>query len=101
MYPFERYMKKLKSYCKNRARPEGCMSECYIADECVRFCSRKLEQLTDMGDQEHRDNNIHNETMLEGEPISPVYTKMLSDDMLEKAYRCILFNLKIVEPYLE
>ncbi|XP_042413231.1 uncharacterized protein LOC122002205 [Zingiber officinale] len=33
MYPFERFMKMLKGYVKNRARPEGCIAECYLAEE--------------------------------------------------------------------
>ncbi|KAE9604361.1 hypothetical protein Lalb_Chr11g0070811 [Lupinus albus] len=32
MYPFERYMKTLKGYVKNRSRPEGCIVERYIVE---------------------------------------------------------------------
>nr|XP_028945754.1 uncharacterized protein LOC114820041 [Malus domestica] len=39
MYPFERFMKVLKDYVRNRARPEGSMVECVLADECVKFCT--------------------------------------------------------------
>ena len=35
MYPFERYMKILKGYVKNRNHPEGCIVESYIAEEAV------------------------------------------------------------------
>ncbi|KAI3763957.1 hypothetical protein L2E82_13955 [Cichorium intybus] len=38
MYPFERYMKKLKNYVRNKARPEGCMAEGYVAEEALTFC---------------------------------------------------------------
>ncbi|XP_060959205.1 uncharacterized protein LOC133030469 [Cannabis sativa] len=31
MYPFERYMKKLKNYVGNKARPEGSIAEGYVA----------------------------------------------------------------------
>ncbi|XP_048630349.1 uncharacterized protein LOC125603264 isoform X2 [Brassica napus] len=37
MYPFERYMKTLKAYVKNFARPEACMAEGYLAGECIAF----------------------------------------------------------------
>ncbi|KAK9929509.1 hypothetical protein M0R45_026605 [Rubus argutus] len=37
MYPFERYMKTLKDYVRNPARPEGCIAESYLADECMSF----------------------------------------------------------------
>ncbi|XP_062086582.1 uncharacterized protein LOC133792694 [Humulus lupulus] len=39
MYPFERYMKKLKNYVRNKARPEGSIAEGYVADEALTFCS--------------------------------------------------------------
>lgn len=42
MYPIERYLGKLKSYVRNRSRPEGSIAEAYLADECVTFCSRFL-----------------------------------------------------------
>ncbi|KAJ9535763.1 hypothetical protein OSB04_un001077 [Centaurea solstitialis] len=37
MYPFERYMKKLKNYL------EGSIEEGYVADEALTFCSRYLQ----------------------------------------------------------
>ncbi|KAM6552349.1 hypothetical protein CsatB_002157 [Cannabis sativa] len=39
MYPFERYMKKLKNYVRNKARPEGSIAEGYVIDEALTFCS--------------------------------------------------------------
>ncbi|XP_073133518.1 uncharacterized protein [Henckelia pumila] len=39
MYPFERFMKILKGYVQNHNRPEGCIAECYIAEEAVEFFS--------------------------------------------------------------
>ncbi|XP_062100084.1 uncharacterized protein LOC133805932 [Humulus lupulus] len=38
MYPFERYMKKLKNYVGNKAHPEGSIAEGYVADEALTFC---------------------------------------------------------------
>lgn len=43
MYPFERYMKKLKAYVRNKAKPEGSITEGYTADEALTFCSMYLE----------------------------------------------------------
>jgi hypothetical protein len=43
MYPFERYMKKLKNYVRNKARPEGSIAEGYVADEALTFTSRYLD----------------------------------------------------------
>jgi uncharacterized protein DUF4218 len=42
MYPIERYLGKLKSYVKNRNRPEASIAEGYLAEECLVFCSRYL-----------------------------------------------------------
>nr|GFA73906.1 hypothetical protein [Tanacetum cinerariifolium] len=37
MYPFERYMKKLKGYVRNKAKPEGSIAEGYVAEEALTF----------------------------------------------------------------
>ena len=43
MYPFERFLKKLKEYVKNRARLEGSIVEGYVVDEALTFSSMYLE----------------------------------------------------------
>ncbi|XP_074323274.1 uncharacterized protein LOC141660210 [Apium graveolens] len=45
MYPFERYMKTFKGYVRNRAHPEGCIAEAYIAEEAVE-CLVNFEEPT-------------------------------------------------------
>ncbi|XP_074325524.1 uncharacterized protein LOC141663604 [Apium graveolens] len=42
MWPIERYLNKLKSYVRNRSKPEGCIVEGYLAEECLIVCSRFL-----------------------------------------------------------
>ena len=42
MYFVERYLCKFKSQVRNRCHPEVCMAECYLAEECLTFCSRYL-----------------------------------------------------------
>ncbi|GJY09683.1 reverse transcriptase domain-containing protein [Tanacetum coccineum] len=39
MFPFERYMKKLKGYVRNKAKPEGSIVEGYVAEEALTFSS--------------------------------------------------------------
>jgi hypothetical protein len=39
MYPMERYMKSLKTYVRNMARPEGSMVEGYTMEEAIGFCT--------------------------------------------------------------
>lgn len=42
MFGIERYLCKLKSYVRNRSRPEGSIAEGYLAEECLTFCARFL-----------------------------------------------------------
>ncbi|XP_015945601.1 uncharacterized protein LOC107470705 [Arachis duranensis] len=44
MYPVEQYMCTLKSYVRNRSRPEGSITEGYLANECINFCTRYLHE---------------------------------------------------------
>ncbi|KAL0556682.1 hypothetical protein IC582_005197 [Cucumis melo] len=49
MYPFERYMKVLKTYVRNRNRREGCMVENYIVEEAIEFCSEFIAGVSSIG----------------------------------------------------
>ncbi|KAA0036438.1 uncharacterized protein E5676_scaffold360G00980 [Cucumis melo var. makuwa] len=49
MYPFERYMKVLKSFVRNRNRPEGCIAEAQVCEDAVQFCSVFLSGLDPIG----------------------------------------------------
>ncbi|GKC97268.1 hypothetical protein Tco_1167543 [Tanacetum coccineum] len=46
MYPFERYMKKLKGYVRNKAKPEGLIAEGYVAEEALTFSSHYFQDVT-------------------------------------------------------
>nr|GFC27559.1 hypothetical protein [Tanacetum cinerariifolium] len=46
MYPFERYMKKLKGYVRNKAKLEGSIAEGYVAEEAVTFSSHYFRDIT-------------------------------------------------------
>ncbi|XP_057442542.1 uncharacterized protein LOC130734207 [Lotus japonicus] len=58
MYHVERFLRILKSYVRNKARPEGSIAEGYVAEECMAFCARYL---TDMDSREHM-TKIRNES---------------------------------------
>ncbi|KAK5819573.1 hypothetical protein PVK06_024586 [Gossypium arboreum] len=46
MYRIERwFLCKLKSYCLNKRYPERSIAEGYLAEECMTFCSRYLEDV--------------------------------------------------------
>ena len=49
MYPFERFMKVLKGYVQNCNHPEGCIVECYIAEEAIEFCTEYLSNVDAIG----------------------------------------------------
>ncbi|XP_057451940.1 uncharacterized protein LOC130743729 [Lotus japonicus] len=51
MYPIERFLRVLKSYVRNKARPEGSIAEGYVSEECMTFCARYL---TDMDSRLNR-----------------------------------------------
>ena len=42
MYPFERLMKMLKGYVRNRNCPERCIVESYLAKKIIEFCSEYI-----------------------------------------------------------
>ncbi|CAN6691810.1 unnamed protein product [Malus baccata var. baccata] len=98
MYPFERFMKVLKDYVRNRARPEGSMVECVLADECVKFCSKYIKQAENIG---LRHNRYEDESIVIGNPISAGVTMTMSSEMYQIAHRYILFNSSEAEPYRE
>uniref|UniRef100_A0A803N566 DUF4218 domain-containing protein n=1 Tax=Chenopodium quinoa TaxID=63459 RepID=A0A803N566_CHEQI len=41
-----KYLRTLKSYVRNKARPEGSIARSYLADECLTFCSRYMDDMT-------------------------------------------------------
>ncbi|GKE41815.1 hypothetical protein Tco_1469099, partial [Tanacetum coccineum] len=46
MYLFERFMKKLKNYVRNKAKPEGSIAEGYVAEEALTFSSHYFWDVT-------------------------------------------------------
>ncbi|GJY57549.1 putative reverse transcriptase domain, ribonuclease H-like domain, aspartic peptidase domain protein [Tanacetum coccineum] len=46
MFPFERYMKKLKGYVRNKAKSEGSIAEGYVAEEALTFSSHYFWDVT-------------------------------------------------------
>nr|GEV54247.1 hypothetical protein [Tanacetum cinerariifolium] len=46
MFPFERYMKKLKGCVRNKAKPEGSIAEGYVAEEALTFSSHYFRDVT-------------------------------------------------------
>ncbi|XP_073151986.1 uncharacterized protein [Henckelia pumila] len=95
MYPFERHMKILKSYVRNRNRPEGCMAESYIAEEAVEFCSDYLSNIHTIGIP-----STHHEGELT-KPLSGAVVHSISENELQQAHRYVLANDVEIDPYIE
>ncbi|KAL5580201.1 hypothetical protein UlMin_012643 [Ulmus minor] len=60
MYPFEIYLKRLKDYVRNAAKPEGSIAEGYVVDEALTFCSRYFDDVeTRFNRPDMNDDDIH------------------------------------------
>ncbi|KAJ0569814.1 hypothetical protein HanHA300_Chr05g0170861 [Helianthus annuus] len=106
MYPIERYLSTLKSYLKNRSKPEGSIAEGYLAEECLSFCSLYISSDVE---------TIHNKTSrnyddggfedilpifsMSGRPIGATVVEILDLDILAKAHSYVLFNCSEVDEF--
>ncbi|TYK13531.1 putative TNP1-like transposon protein [Cucumis melo var. makuwa] len=94
-------MKVLKGYVRNKARPEGFIATCYLADECVDFSNKYFKQSVEVVNSQQHNEEYQNDVILEGRPISSRTSVELFDDVLENAHRYVLFNTSEVEPFIE
>ncbi|KAG7559446.1 Transposase-associated domain [Arabidopsis thaliana x Arabidopsis arenosa] len=70
MYPFERYMNTFKAYVKNYARPEACMAEGYLAEECIAFCLEFLQNSIPVQEAVNRNEDVKADgSVVEGRPL--------------------------------
>ena len=46
MYLIERYLKTLKGYVQNHARPKECMVEGYVVVEALGYCTEYMQSYT-------------------------------------------------------
>ncbi|XP_073154053.1 uncharacterized protein [Henckelia pumila] len=95
MYPFERFMKILKGYVRNHNRPEGCIAECYIAEEAVEFCSDYMSSVHTIGIPS-RDQQVQITR-----PLSSSVVHATCHDELHQAHIYVLENDVNVDPYIE
>ena len=107
MYPFERYMKKLKNYVGNKARPEGSIAEGYVADEALTFCSMYFQDIETRFNRLDRNEDISYVprylTVFQSQcrPITKGVLKPLDHNTREIAEWFILDNCPEIESYLE
>jgi hypothetical protein len=97
MYPVERYMKTLKHYVRNMARPEASMAEGYVKDECLGFITEYMQRFEVVdrrvwdADEEYGDA----EEVLEGAGTSFI----MSPPLRELAHQYVLTNISLLEPW--
>ncbi|TXG66340.1 hypothetical protein EZV62_007615 [Acer yangbiense] len=96
MYPFERFMKVLKGYVRNRNHPEGCIAESYIAEEAVEFCTGYLSDVDGIGIPSCRNYGIKNI----GKPLPGGWVEKIDRKQWEQAHHSVLENTLEVQPYI-
>ncbi|CAM8913860.1 unnamed protein product [Rhodiola kirilowii] len=96
MYPFERYMKILKSYVRNRHRPERCIMEGYITEEAVEFCTNFLGNATAIGIPRPRHFD-----QFQGKGTSGSKQIVKSVDELSKAHFYVLQQIPEITPFID
>ncbi|KAG8478881.1 hypothetical protein CXB51_028726 [Gossypium anomalum] len=105
MYPIDRFLCKLKSYCRNKCYPEGSIAEGYLAEECMNFCSRYLEDVETRLNRPSRNTGLTDHNLAEtylfqsyGEPIGKVEIAKLDDRSWVQAQQYVLFHHDSIEP---
>lgn len=89
----------MKGYVRNRAQPEGCIAEGYIADECLTFC---LEFLKDIGKSSIEETDSwENRYLFDsfGEPIGAVKNFRIDIKTLIQAHRYVLRHVDDIDSY--
>ena len=105
LYIVFRFLSKLKSYYRNKRYPEGSIAEGYLAEECMTFCSRYLEDVEIRLNRPNRnagltDHNLADTYLFQsfGELIGKVEIAELDHLSWVQAHRYVLFHHDLLEP---
>lgn len=107
MYPIERRLYTLKRYVRNRARPEGSIAEAYIADECLIFCSKYMDDVETRFNREARNVGFSNEEAYgadvfgHGVRFTSAAELVYDDGGLDQMVWYVLNNCSQVEEYIK
>ncbi|KAL5582926.1 hypothetical protein UlMin_015368 [Ulmus minor] len=99
MYPFEQYMKVLKGYVRKGNMPEGCIAQCYVAEEALEYCAEHLENLEAIGVPKNR--NKRSKTDINGHGIGAATVTSIGLKELQQAHLYVLENTVEVNEYIE
>ncbi|KAK5833474.1 hypothetical protein PVK06_017312 [Gossypium arboreum] len=98
-----RFLSKLKSYYRNKRYLEGSIAKCYLAEECMTFCSRYLDVETRLNRPSRNaglnDPNLDKTYLFQsyGEPTGKVEIVELDDRSWIQAHRYVLFHHDALE----
>ncbi|KAJ9553381.1 hypothetical protein OSB04_017426 [Centaurea solstitialis] len=107
MYPIERYLSTLKSYVRNKSKPEGSIAEGYLAEECLSFCSLYLSD--DVETKRNRRSRNYDDGgtpdvlpifSMSGRPVGAIETTRLDLETLAQAHLYVLFNCNKVDEFI-
>jgi hypothetical protein len=107
MYPVERRLCKLKSFVRNRARPEGSIAEAYIANECLTYCSRYFGDDVDTRFNQDRDKEtvctrgVTYDVFKHGAHFIGKPLLKFEEDNYEHMVWYVLNNCPEIEPYIK
>ena len=100
-------MQTLKSYVRNKARPEGSIAEGYLAEESLTFCSRYLKNIptkfnkpprNDDGPTKNCEISIFNQS---GQARGGCTSIHLSHEEFQQACMYVLQNCEEIWPLME
>ncbi|KAH1039995.1 hypothetical protein J1N35_041738 [Gossypium stocksii] len=105
LYIVFRFLCKLKSYCHNKRYPEGSIVEGYLAEECMTFCSRYLEDVETRMSRPNRNARLTNHNLAKtylfrsyGQLIGKVKIAHLDDKSWVQAHQYVLLHHDSIEP---
>lgn len=99
MFFFERYMKVLKNFVRQRARPEGSMAEGYIVQESLYYVTEYLLTIDPHAPRLWSDAD---DEKVSGEVLQGMGKEtQLTMDIREKINTFILYNSESMEKWLE
>jgi hypothetical protein len=97
MFPFERFMRVLKKYVLNHARPEGIISKGYLTEEVIEFCVEFVPNLNPIGLPQSR----HERRLSEKGMLGIKTTYCMDEHSLSEAHYIVLQNSTLVETYIK
>ncbi|XP_057999181.1 uncharacterized protein LOC131178003 [Hevea brasiliensis] len=112
MYPFERYLRKLKNNVKNKAKVEGSICNAYLVEEASSFCAHYFEPHVNTRHRkvprnddtvEHMDEHPGNLSIFthSGRPLGKGKVRYLTEQEFQAAQMYILLNYIEVKPYID